>query len=293
VLLALIGNAWVGRLLLVLGRRQEALRLLEETQRRAEAMGAVGVVRTVYRSREEDALTQVGRRDTRAIPDTRRSVAARARALAALRAAAEGNSLAVAGLLESFSGLAVGPDYALERALAHLARGLLARLEGRSADSRTELEQAVRAAAEGSADADTIPKLTAALGQVSVITPGTRRLSDEAPTQSPGSVVLDGRNHELRVGDKVVSLKRRVLPRRLMYALARRPGQILTKDECAQALWGREYNPLVHDNPLRVNVRYVRTLLEGSGLVVEFEDPGYRLKAPEHFVFLSDAEESS
>ena len=77
------------------------------------------------------------------------------------------------------------------------------------------------------------------------------RLSDEVPVEPPGSVVLDGRNHELRVGAKVVSLKRRVLPRRLLYALARRPGQILSKDECAQALWGREHSPLIHDNPLR------------------------------------------
>jgi DNA-binding winged helix-turn-helix (wHTH) protein len=84
-----------------------------------------------------------------------------------------------------------------------------------------------------------------------------------------------------------VSLRRRSVLRKLLYALARRPGSVLGKDELAEAAWGRPYDPLRHDDALKANVLHLRRLLAASGLVIARGDPGYRLEATLRFVFLA------
>ena len=100
-------------------------------------------------------------------------------------------------------------------------------------------------------------------------------------------VVLDGRSHELRVKRRVVSLKRRPVLRKLLYALAARPNTVLSKEDLASHLWAARYNPLRHDNALWVNLRRLRVLLQKSGLVIELSDDGYRLAVPEGFVYIA------
>ncbi|MFP2933615.1 helix-turn-helix domain-containing protein [Pyxidicoccus sp. 3LG] len=89
-------------------------------------------------------------------------------------------------------------------------------------------------------------------------------------------------------GGRTVSLAKRVLPRRLLYALARQPGRTVSKEACVRAMWDAEHDPRLHDNALRVHVRHVREMLEGTGLRVVFEDPGYRLEVSEGFSFVRD-----
>jgi DNA-binding winged helix-turn-helix (wHTH) protein len=67
--------------------------------------------------------------------------------------------------------------------------------------------------------------------------------------------------------------------RKLLYALAARPGDVLSKDELTQAAWARPYDPIRHDNPLFVNLSRLRSLLKPVGLTVEADSDqgGYRL----------------
>ncbi|MCP3063860.1 winged helix-turn-helix domain-containing protein [Myxococcus sp. K38C18041901] len=215
-------------------------------------------------------------------------MAARQRALAALASATAGDSVRAEGLLASLEPLARGEDFALERALAHLSRALLHRLAERAAESRASLEAAARSAAEGEADPELIPELARTLASLRVVTSAGSRLAVEAPVAASDGVVLDARHHELRAGARSVSLAKRVLPRRLLYALARRPGRTLPKEDCVRAMWEAAYDPRLHDNALRVHVRHLREMLEGTGARLVFEDPGYRLEVPPGFAFVRD-----
>jgi DNA-binding SARP family transcriptional activator len=100
-------------------------------------------------------------------------------------------------------------------------------------------------------------------------------------------VVIDARSHELTVGGAPCSMKRRSVLRRLLYALARRPGSVLGKDELAEAVWDGPYDPVRHDDALKSNILHLRRLLAGSGLVIARGDPGYRLDAIGRFVFVA------
>jgi DNA-binding winged helix-turn-helix (wHTH) protein len=90
-------------------------------------------------------------------------------------------------------------------------------------------------------------------------------------------IVFDSRASELRTATRVLSFKRRPIVRRLLRALAAHPGAVVSKEELAAVLWSRPYNPISDDNPIRVNVRALRKLLEDTGLSIEFQDTGYLL----------------
>jgi DNA-binding winged helix-turn-helix (wHTH) protein len=84
----------------------------------------------------------------------------------------------------------------------------------------------------------------------------------------------------------VVSLKRSKNLRAMLYALARNPGATLAKEELAGRLWAARYSPYVHDNALWVNVRRLRTAIEGTSLRLDSVPGGYALRVPERFIYI-------
>ncbi|MFP2910146.1 winged helix-turn-helix domain-containing protein [Pyxidicoccus sp. 3LFB2] len=135
-------------------------------------------------------------------------------------------------------------------------------------------------------DPELIPELARGAGSARAAPSTGAKPGLDAPAGAPDAVVVDARQHELRVAGRTVSLGKRVLPRRLLYALARQPGRTLSKEACVRAMWDAGYDPRLHDNSLRVHVSYLRELLEGTGTRLVFEDPGYRLDVSEGFSFI-------
>ncbi len=64
------------------------------------------------------------------------------------------------------------------------------------------------------------------------------------------------------------------------------PSAFVPKEILVERLWSAEYHPLIHDNPLWVNTRRLRSLLENSGLSVELAEDGYWLSVPDRFLFI-------
>jgi len=262
-------RSWLGRVLHALGRRREAARLLDETRARAAAVGAKVYVDAVDRSRREDPVEQLGATPAEPHPAKRRAVT-RACAIRAIHAAAAGDEGAARARIAEVERDATGPDGALDRAIAELASSMIARARGDAEEAVSLRARALATAAAGGVDADLLPRIEEAL--------------------APAAVVLDGRDHELRVNGEVISLKRRPILRKLLYTLARAPSATLGKEELVKRIWNVAYRPLVHDNALWVNIRRLRTTLEGSGVALEYDDDGYRLTVPSGFLFVdSDA----
>jgi predicted ATPase len=113
-----------------------------------------------------------------------------------------------------------------------------------------------------------------------------RRLAHEPPVEtSRHRVVLDARTHELRHDGQIVSFKRRPVLHQLLYTLVAAAGEAVSKATLAELAFGHPYASHRDDNPLRVNLNRLRTLVEPSGLRVEFEG-GYRLVAPDGFLYI-------
>jgi hypothetical protein len=226
--------------------------------------------------------------------------AARARALAALRAAARGEQRQADALLAELERGARDPahaldhaldralDHALGRAFAHLARATLLALDGLAQAADAELMQALGAASERS-DPDLVMAALRGLGDVAVVTGTGRRwlASSSALAVPPGAVVLDARCDALTVRGEPRSLRRYPVRRRLLYALARHPGSVLDKDALVAAGWGCAYDPLRHDDLLKATVLHLRRVLADSGVAIACGHPGYRLDAASPFLFLS------
>ena len=102
---------------------------------------------------------------------------------------------------------------------------------------------------------------------------------DGDPRGTTAPIVVDAVRHEVIAGAKTLALGKRPVMRKLLYALAARPGDVLSKDELTQAAWARPYDPIRHDNPLFVNLSRLRSLLKPVGLTVEADSDqgGYRL----------------
>jgi DNA-binding response OmpR family regulator len=98
--------------------------------------------------------------------------------------------------------------------------------------------------------------------------------------------LIDRRSHRIHFRRSALSLARRPVLRRLLYTLALRPNASVSKERLAQAIWDCDYHPLRHDNPLKVNVRELRRLLDRTELSVTFDGEGYKLLVPVGFVFL-------
>jgi DNA-binding response OmpR family regulator len=286
-----MGACWarikLGRLLLLVGKRAEGLRVLEATVARATKLGMSVFVGAAERALRDDVLAQV----SEAGPSTgdlgrMRGKAVRGAMIAALQAARAGD-LAEARQLASASPVPVQAGYGLDRALCALVEALTQRAEGERAAARLALAEATRIAREDGVDADLVPRLVATFGRLRVIDHTRCRLLVAAPPDLGRlPIVIDGRSHRLRRGKRSLALQQRPVLRQLLYVLARRPGHIVTKEALATELWTSSYHPFRHDNPLRVAIRRLRTLIAPCGLDIDFADGGYRLIAPAELVFL-------
>lgn len=281
-------DALIARLQFTLGQRHAARRLMEDTIQRAESVGNFGGARIARLASQHDPVWQVQHLDERPPHQEKRGYQARWHALWALRSAASGQADRTRAHRAAADRLAVGPGYSVDRAIAHLADATLARLEGRSADTVAALEKAEREIAAEGADATLLLGLADAVGHVRVVTPTLRRIVVE-PELDFGryDVVLDGREHHLRLPSDVIDLKTRPVLRRLLYILASHPGRVFTKEELTQQIWAGTYSLLVHDNALKVNIARLRKLLSSTPLQVEFEESGYSLQAPDRFMFIA------
>jgi hypothetical protein len=96
-------------------------------------------------------------------------------------------------------------------------------------------------------------------------------------TASSGMTV-DRRRHEIRTSAGTVSLAKRPILRRLLYALADRPGDLVAREDLVRRIWSVEYHPLVHDNALLVNVSRLRAVLASIGVSIVCLDSGYRVE---------------
>ncbi len=265
-------SIFAGRILHVLGRRMEARAMLSAVADRARALGAPVLARAAHNAAHDDPVTRLAMavRDEAGPP----SPSVRTRAFQAIAAALRGDDTGVSRALGGAGGGAGGdedrPGYHVELALAHLARGLVARRAG-NAGAWT----AARAAAEKalvSADTDLLDSLLAVI--------------DVEPGRAAPPVVIDTARHEVVAGARVLSLSTRPVLRKLLYALAERPAETLSKDDLTRAAWGQEYDPLRHDNPLFVNVSRLRQLLKDTGLSLDADNDrgGYRLTSRDQLV---------
>ncbi len=290
-----LGSLWIrmyiARLLLTMGQRRQALALLDEIAARAHAFGALGSVQAVERSRLLDPLVQLRAPSAPDEPSTKTGAIVRSQCFAALRAARDGDGLKVVALLDANALLTIGADYAFDRALGHLARAALARAQGESKLATSALADARREAQAGDVDPELLAELDEELGRLRIVTGDRTQLrATYSDVATSDSILLDGRRHELRVGEHIDPLRRQPVLRKILYALAARPGQVVPKQEVAGHLWTGRYDPAVHDNRLWANIRRLRLFLARSGLNVEFVDDGYRLTAAQGFVFVEPLE---
>jgi hypothetical protein len=279
-------ECWMARILLVLGRRSEGLRVLERAEQDIHNHRILPFVQLVKRVREQDPMVQATLPQATQPEIVKRGEVVRARALAALQAAGQGKFSTVEALLEMNASQTVNMDYSLDQAIGLIARAILARLSGAEKEAAHLLQKAAARAKEGAIDPDLIPALAGTVGSLRVITPDQRYVTTGQCNAGQGGIVVDGRSHAIGLGRKTVSIARRPVLRRLLYTLAVRPGSSVSKEELAQAIWQGPYHPLRHDNPLKVNVRELRRLLAKSMLSVEFDGTGYKLFVPAGFVFI-------
>jgi tetratricopeptide (TPR) repeat protein len=282
----LVCNALLARALVVMGRRGAARQLLDATETRTSQLGIVSVGRQVMRARDEDVVRQLTSGTKRIRSAGARGFATRARALEAVRAAAGGDETTARRLVDENAPLVMGQGYGVERALAHLATAIGARLDGREREAMQAIDHATVVLAEDGADPTLVADLLEAIGRVRAIQPHSRQLLPAArATELTASVIADARTAEIRSQGGVISLRKRPLIGKLFFGLASKPGAVWSKDALVELLWGTSYKPQIHDNPLKVSVTRLRSLL-GEQMSVDFDGDGYRLAVPEQFLYL-------
>jgi tetratricopeptide (TPR) repeat protein len=291
MLASLQTRTYLARLMLLMGQRRQALVRLAQIAAKARALGISNAVRAAERAQLLDPIVQLRAASSPDEPDTKTGAAVRARCMAALRAACDGDGITVAALLETNAPLTTGSDYALDRALGYLARAVLARARGDGKLSAAAMVDARTEARAGDVDPDVIEELDAELGRLRVVT-GERTLlrASYSDVVTSGAILLDGRRHELHVRGRVRPLGRQAVLREILYALSGRIGRVVSKQDMAVRLWGGRYDPTIHDNRLWANIRRLRLFLADSRLNIEFVDDGYQLIPPRDFVFVEPFE---
>ncbi len=248
---------FAARIAFVLGQRRAARGLLERVSDRARSLGAHALVRAASYCADDDPVARLA--VVLHSPVAAASHSVRTRAFQAVAAAARGEPVELVPDAR--------PGYHVEAALAHLALGLAARRAGgkKAGLAWDRAQAAATAALAGAADDDL---LAAFLGVL-----------DGDPRGTTAPIVVDAVRHEVIAGASRLALGKRPVMRKLLYALAARPGDVLSKDELTQAAWARPYDPIRHDNPLFVNLSRLRSLLKPVGLTVEADSDqgGYRL----------------
>jgi DNA-binding response OmpR family regulator len=91
------------------------------------------------------------------------------------------------------------------------------------------------------------------------------------PTIRLGEVEIDIVNREVRVGEDVVHLS--ALEQSVLYLLASRAGQVVTRDEILDAIWGRDF--VAESNVVDRHVRSLRTKLHD-----DYRQPRFIATAP-------------
>lgn len=258
-----VGAQWaagrLGALLFVLGRRREAQRVLNRAAAEALESRTATTLRAVDQARREDPLLAA----CSSAAETTTRDPLRRRTLAALRrAAADGSDEALA-LVEDALAATAAPGYELDGALCQLARAIVAERRGDGDGAAVALAAARRLACAGAVDDDVLPALADAFGL-----PWTVERAD---------VVIDVRGHVLRAPRATIDLGKRVMLRKLLYALAASPGERLDKETLVGRAWGVRYHPAMHDNVLAVSVYRLRRLTAEAGIAIEHDGEGYKL----------------
>ena len=88
-----------------------------------------------------------------------------------------------------------------------------------------------------------------------------------------GEIVLDLRSRTVKVGDRIVELSAREFI--LAETFIRHPGQVLSREQLLNRVWGYDYDP--NSNVVDVYVGYLRKKL-GSNKIETVRSMGYRLR---------------
>lgn len=281
-------DVWAARALFVLGRCREANELASAAGRRAERLGAGWLARAAEHACREEPARKLTHMLAAGSPLPGASASVRTRCFAALCASVRGDADAATEALAGADAVIARPDYSVERALVRLGEGLRACERGEVGAFDVACAEAKARLREGGADDDLLARLLMSLAEASV------KLKKPIAAPKPDATVLDGRRHELRLPGRTLSLRNKPALRALLYTLAAAPNRTASKETLAGALWPAGYDPRRHDNPLFVNVRRLRELLEGTPLAVANLGPdGYVLETPPSFGFLAPLGEGS
>jgi len=254
---------WIGRLLLVLGRRREGLvRLAEARTRRSSRSAGGGTHRgSTYR---EDPLSpawlgagagwssaRAGRRRPRC-------------AAAAVRAACAGDRLQADAWCSELAALAVGDDYAVDRCARAASRKRSSRAAQEIRRRGREEAHAVRLATEGGADADLVPALFQALARVDAVSSAPRDSLPSGNARRRRDAVLDGRIGVLQAGERRVSLQEVPAAPHLAARVVAQPERLAEQGRRGAAPVERALRaaPGARSRPTCIGLR---RLLEGTG----------------------------
>jgi FHA domain-containing protein len=153
----------------------------------------------------------------------------------------------------------------------HLELTLGRRIRVRDLGSRNGIEVAGKPIGSGE-------ETTVGLGEPIAIGALTLVVQRAVEPGSGDTILIDRSAHEVRRSQTKVSLAKRPIVRKLLYALA--SGEACGKEPLVRGVWNVEYHPLRHDNVLRVAIHQLRALLAPIGVKVEFDDDAYRLVVP-------------
>ena len=100
-----------------------------------------------------------------------------------------------------------------------------------------------------------------------------RPTSEEGSILKVGNIQLDLRTRRIQVGDRTIELPSREFT--LAETFFRHPGQVLSREQLLDHVWGYDYNP--GSNIVDVYVGYLRKKL-GSNILETVRGMGYRLR---------------
>ncbi len=110
---------------------------------------------------------------------------------------------------------------------------------------------------------------------------GRRRLEDRAPNVSVGNLELDPSSHAVTRGGREIRLTSREFA--MLEFLARRPGQIFSKERLIEALWPADFD--AESNIVEVYIRSLRRKVDDgrrNGMIETVRGSGYRLRDLRH-----------
>lgn len=104
-----------------------------------------------------------------------------------------------------------------------------------------------------------------------------RRKIIEVPLLSIADLVIDGKRHEVKRGDKVLPLTPKEY--RILDTLARNKGQAITRKQLTEEVWGPNF--VETNNELNVHVRYLRRKVDSGRkqpLIQTIRGVGYTIR---------------